>query len=93
MGHVDGIVEHHDAAVAEETVARREGLIVEWCIEQTWRKIGAKGAANLHGAHLGGANLTDAKLTGADLTGALADAGTRWPGGFDPATNGVTVAP
>src|SRR6185437_5622056 len=33
MGHIDGIVEHHDAAVAQEAVARREGLIIEWCIE------------------------------------------------------------
>jgi len=38
----------------------------------------------LRGADLRGADLTGADLADADLTGVLADAATRWPGGFTP---------
>jgi uncharacterized protein YjbI with pentapeptide repeats len=38
----------------------------------------------LRKADLRGADLTGADPADADLTGALADAATRWPGGFTP---------
>ena len=51
LGHVDGIVEHHDAAMADQAVARGEGLIVERRVEQRARKIGAERTADLDRAH------------------------------------------
>ena len=45
--------------------------------------------ADLRGADLRGADLRGATLTGADLSGALFDAGTRWPGNFDPEAHGA----
>jgi hypothetical protein len=47
--------------------------------------------AYLTGADLARANLTGAYLDGANLSGAVADATTRWPDGFDPASAGVMV--
>ena len=51
LGHVDRVVEHHDAAMADQAVARREGLVVERRIEQRAREIGAERPADLHRAH------------------------------------------
>src|SRR3984885_5780107 len=46
--HVDGVVEHHDAGVADQAVARGKGLIIERRVEQRTREVGAKRAADLH---------------------------------------------
>jgi hypothetical protein len=43
-------------------------------------------AGNLRGADLRGADLRDTQLRGADLSHCLYDGRTRWPAGFDPAT-------
>src|SRR3984885_9056488 len=40
--HVDGVVEHHDAGMTDQTVARGKGLIIERRIEQRTREGGAK---------------------------------------------------
>ena len=50
LGHVDGVVEHHDAAMADQAVARGEGLVVERRVEQRAREIGAERPADLHRA-------------------------------------------
>jgi hypothetical protein len=50
-GHVDAVVEHHDAAMADQAIARRKGFIVEGGIEQRTREVRAKRAADLHRAH------------------------------------------
>ena len=49
--HVDAVVEHHDAAMADQPVAGGEGLIVERRIEQRAREVGAERSADLHRAH------------------------------------------
>ncbi len=49
--HVDRVVEHDDAAMADQPVARREGLVVERRVEQRAREIGAQRAADLHRPH------------------------------------------
>src|SRR6476661_3789458 len=49
--HVHRVVEHHDAAMADQPVGRGEGFIVEGRVEQAPREIGAKRAADLHRAH------------------------------------------
>jgi hypothetical protein len=51
------------------------------------------GEADLSGADLRGADLSGANLEGARLAGARADAGTRWPEGFDAAAAGVAFDP
>ena len=51
LGHVDGVVEHDDAAMADQAVARGEGLVVERRVEQRAREIGAERPADLHRAH------------------------------------------
>ena len=50
LRHVDGVVEHDDAAMADQAVARGEGLVVERRVEQRAREIGAERAADLHRA-------------------------------------------
>ena len=52
FGHVDGVVEHHDAAVADQAVGLGEGLVVERQVEQRAGKIGAERATDLYGADL-----------------------------------------
>jgi len=59
------------------------------------------GGADLRGANLAKADLSRSNLCGADLRetnlsqvlmqGAVADAGTRWPRGFDPITAGINL--
>ena len=49
LGHVRRIVEHDNAAVADETVPRRKGFIVERRVEIGAREVGAERSANLHG--------------------------------------------
>src|SRR5262245_38005832 len=51
LGHVHGVVEHHDAAMADQPVAGGERLIVEQRVEQVPREIGAERSADLHRAH------------------------------------------
>ena len=51
LRHVDGVVEHDDAAMADQAVARRERLVVERRVEQRAGEIGAERAADLHRAH------------------------------------------
>src|SRR5580704_3495869 len=51
FGHVDAVVEHDHAAMADQPVAARERFIVERRIEQFARKIGAKRTTDLHRAH------------------------------------------
>ena len=51
LRHVDAVVEHDDAAMADQPVARRKGLIVERRVEQRAREVGAERAADLHRAH------------------------------------------
>ena len=51
LRHVDAVVEHHDAAMADQAVARREGFVVERRIEQLAREISPERAADLHRAH------------------------------------------
>src|SRR3984957_1077066 len=50
LGHIDGVVEHHDAAMADQAVARGKGLIVERRIEQRAREVSPERAADLHRA-------------------------------------------
>ena len=45
------VVEHHDAAMADQPVGGGERLVVERRVEQLAREIGAERAADLHGAH------------------------------------------
>ena len=45
------VVEDDDAAVADQPVARGEGLVVERRVEERAREIGAERTADLHGAH------------------------------------------
>src|ERR1700693_3745671 len=62
LPHADAVVEHHDAAMADQAVACREGLIVERRVEQRTGKIGPKWSANLHGT-----NRTSCTGTAADI--------------------------
>ena len=48
FGHVDGVVEHDDAAMADQPVLGGERLVVERRVEQRAREIGAERAADLH---------------------------------------------
>ena len=47
----DGVVEHHHAAMADQSIARGERLVVERRVEQGRREIGAERPADLHRAH------------------------------------------
>src|SRR5258707_1279516 len=49
-GHVDRIVEHHDATVAEHAAALREGLIVERRVEFRFGPVAAERPAYLYRA-------------------------------------------
>ena len=51
LGHVDGVVEHHDAAMADQPVGCGKRLVVERRVEQLAWEIGAERTADLHGAH------------------------------------------
>ena len=51
LRHVDAVVEHDDAAMADQAVARGKGFIVERRVEQRAGEIGAERTADLHGAH------------------------------------------
>src|SRR5579883_904396 len=51
LRHVDAVVEHHDAAMADQPVACGKGLIVERRVEQRAREIGAERTADLRRAH------------------------------------------
>src|SRR5690606_39489966 len=48
--HVDGVVEHHHAAVADQPALRRERLVVEGRVEQRFGEVRPQRAAHLHGA-------------------------------------------
>src|SRR5260370_17011891 len=48
--HVHAVVEHHDAAMTDQAIARREGLIVEWRVEQLPREIRTTRTPDLHPA-------------------------------------------
>src|SRR3984957_15297245 len=48
--HVDGVVEHHDAGMTDQTVARGKRLIIERRVEQRAGEISSKWAADLHRA-------------------------------------------
>src|SRR5262245_44153954 len=48
LGHVDGVIEDDDTAMADEAIALGEGFIVERRIEQRAREIGAEWTADLH---------------------------------------------
>ncbi len=48
--HVDGVVEYHDAAVADHRALGGEGLVVERHVELRCRDVGAERAADLHRA-------------------------------------------
>ncbi len=50
-GKVDGVVEHHDAAMADHAAEFGELLVVEGGVEQAGRPVGAQGAADLHRPH------------------------------------------
>src|SRR4051794_15039006 len=50
LAHVDAVVEHDDTAVADQAVARGEGLVVERRVEQRAREVGAQGASDLYRA-------------------------------------------
>src|SRR6266702_1647917 len=68
LAHVDAVVEHDDAAMADEAVACGKGLVVERRIEQRTREIGAERAADLHRA-----NGTARKRAAADVIDELAE--------------------
>src|SRR5277367_3955547 len=51
LGHVDAVVEHHDAAMADQAVARRKGFVVERRVEQRAGEIGAERPSDLNRAH------------------------------------------
>ena len=50
LGHVDGVVKHHDAAVADHGAIGGEGFIVHRQVKLRGWNIGAERAAHLHGA-------------------------------------------
>src|SRR3954452_16944504 len=50
LAHVDAIVEHDDCAMADQAIARGEGLVVERGVEQRTREVGAEGTADWHRA-------------------------------------------
>src|SRR5450432_3449414 len=49
--HIHAVVEHHDAAVADQAVARGKRLILERRVEQRAREVCAERAADLHRAN------------------------------------------
>ena len=48
LQHVGGVVEHHDAGMADQPVLGGEGFVVERRVEQRAREIGAERPADLH---------------------------------------------
>ena len=48
MQHIGGIVENHDAGMADQATGGREGFIVEDRVEQRNREIGPERTAHLH---------------------------------------------
>ena len=67
--HIDRIVEDDDAAMADQAVLRREGLIIEGRVEEALREIGAERAAALDGA-----NRTAGERAAADVFDEFAEA-------------------
>ena len=51
LRHVDGVVEHDDAAMADQAVARGESFVVERRVEQGAWEIGPERSADLNRAH------------------------------------------
>src|SRR6185503_15664425 len=49
--HVDSVVEHDDAAVADQAIARGEGFEIERRVEERAGEVRTERAAALHGAH------------------------------------------
>src|SRR5947209_6971876 len=49
--HVDAVVEHDNAAMPDQAVACRKGLVIERRIEQRAGKVGAQGTADLYRVH------------------------------------------
>src|SRR6185312_16027196 len=68
LRHVDGVVEYHDAAMADQPVPGGEGFVVERRVEQCAREVGAKRAAHLNRAHW-----PAAKRASADIVDDLAE--------------------
>ena len=50
LGHIDSIVEHDEAAMAEHGADRGQRLVIHRGVEQIVRDIGAERATNLNGA-------------------------------------------
>src|SRR5579859_412216 len=50
LRHIDGVIEHDNATMADQAIARGKGLVIEWRIEQRAGKIGPERTADLHGA-------------------------------------------
>ena len=42
LRHIDGVIEHDDATMADQAVARSEGLVIKGRVEQRAREIGAR---------------------------------------------------
>ena len=78
--HVDAVVEHHDAAMADQPVTRRKGFIVERRIEQCAGEVGAERTADLHRA-----NRTSGEGAAADIVDQFAERDTE--SGFEQAAN------
>ena len=47
LGHVHGVVEHHDAAMPDEALLGRHRLVVEGRVEEVVGEVGAERAADL----------------------------------------------
>ena len=76
--HVDAVVEHDDAGMADQAVACGKRLIVERRIEQRARKVRAERSADLHGA-----NRAAARSAAADIVDQFAERDAE--GGFEQA--------
>src|SRR5690606_23486919 len=68
LRHIGRIVEHRDATVPDEAVARREGLVVKGRIEKRAREVGTERTADLHGL-----DWTAAEGTAADIVDEIAE--------------------
>ena len=51
LRHIDAVVEHHDAAMADQAVTGGKGFIVERRVEQRAGEVGAERTTDLHRAH------------------------------------------
>src|SRR6185295_2340710 len=78
FGHVDAVVEHDDATMTDQPVARRKGLIVEWRIEQRAGEVGAERTTDLHRT-----NGTARESAAADIVDQFAERDAE--GGFEQA--------